>query len=283
MLYLLVSASLWQLVSWRRTGRPWSLIVAGALAGGAVSAKTNGFVMVAVFVIALALAVVRPRDGEKRWPRGATAAVGVLAALVGFWVAVVGYYKGWTTHPDFHSIGDNLGVNNTFADFVTLHLNSFFPSPWVNHEPSHARDEFWNYLLRSSLFGEFGSEEPTTRGCAYVLIAFTLAFYPFVAAGLVASMVRGLRRDDVGHRELALTLLGFLGFLAAFRLVFPYCVHNDFRFGLPMILPGSVMAAMSVGWLRRRLARSWPHLAALPAWLVVTFCVVAVRISVFWS
>jgi hypothetical protein len=87
----------------------------------------------------------------------------------------------------------------------------------------------------------------------------------------------------VGHRELALTLLGFLGFIVALRWVYPYAPHSDFRFVLPVVLPCAVMIAMSFGWIWRRFGKRWPHLATLPGWAVVAVCFLALKMSIFWA
>jgi hypothetical protein len=193
LVYLLASGAVWQLVSWRRTGSPISLIAAGAFAGASASAKVNGLVVVAIFLGSLGLAVLRPRTGDRRWPRGATAALAIHACFLGAWLYVLGRYKSWTTHPDFASIGGNLHQTNDLRDFVSFHLDSF-DSPWVQSGAGPARDELWNYLLRSSLFGEYATNDPTTKVCAFALINFVLAFVPFLVAGLLACMARGLSR-----------------------------------------------------------------------------------------
>lgn len=283
MLYLFAAASLWQLVRWRKTGSAASLVLAGVLAGLAPHAKTSGFVVVAVFLISLGLAVVRrPRDAPRRWPRGASAGVAAIVASTVLWVFVLGHYKHWKTHVDFRSTG-HLPMQNTWADFLVVHLKSFIDSPWVRFDKSHARDEFWNYLFRSSLFGEYGTDDARTRMLAYELVVVAALLLVLVTWGLVACIARGLQRDDRGHRELALTVLGFLGFMIAVRLEFPIAPHQDFRFALPIVPCCAAMAAIAASALNRKLRRSRPHLAALPGWLVAGLCVLSLGVTVGWS
>jgi len=283
MLYLIAAAALWQLVRWRTTGSAASLAAAGALAGLAPHAKITGFVVVAVFLSSLGLALVRPRrDATRRWPRGASAGVAAIVASMVLWVFVLGHYKHWRTHVDFSSTG-HAPIENKWSDFTVVHLKSFLENPWVRFDKSHVRDEFWNYLFRSSLYGEYSSGDATTRVLAYLLALTAAVLLPLVAWGFVACIVRGWRRDDRGHRELALTVLGFMGFMVVVRLQFPIASHQDFRFALPIVISCASMAAIAAGVVRRRLQRRWLHLATLPGWLVVGLCLVSLWITLGWS
>ncbi len=114
-------------------------------------------------------------------------------------------------------------------------------------------------------------------------VAVGACFVPFVVVGLAMSVARGLRRCDVGFREMVITLFGFLGFQIVLRCVHPFAPHNDFRFVLPILLPCSIMAAPALGALRRSLARRFPHAAAFPAHLAAVFCLASVWTVVGWN
>jgi cell division protein FtsW (lipid II flippase) len=107
-----------------------------------------------------------------------------------------------------------------------------------------------------------------------------------VLAGLALSVRRALGPGDGGWREMALALLGLLGFLFAVRLRYPFAPHNDFRFVLPVVLPCSVMAALAIGrarrWLGGRPGQVWRRLGGLPALGVVAFCAGSVRVLLWW-
>ncbi len=283
MLYLLAAASLWQLVRWRATGSAVSLAAAGVLAGLAPHAKISGFVVVAVFLASLGVALFRRSPGAtRRWPSGASAGLASLVASLVLWVFVLGHYKHWRTHVDFSSTG-HAPIENTWADFFVVHVKSFVDNPWVRFDKSHARDEFWNYLFRSSLYGEYATSNAATRVLADLLALFAAVLLIFVGLGFAACIARALRRDDRGHRELALTVLGFIGFMLAVRLRFPIASHQDFRFALPIVPCCASMAAIAASAVHRKLRRRWPHLSSLPGWLVVGLCIVSLEITIGWS
>jgi Dolichyl-phosphate-mannose-protein mannosyltransferase len=283
MLYLLTAVCVWQLVRWRKTGSAASLVAAGVFAGLAPLAKMNGFVAVAIVLVSLAGAVAhRPIGAARRWPRGASGALAAIATATGLWLYILAHFKHGNTHVDFRTTGQS-PMERTLADFTIVDLRTVLEGPWVRWDDSPARHEFWNALLRSSLFGEYATDDPTTRLFAYLLLATTAALLALVAYGLVVCIARGLRRDDAGNRELALTVFGFLGFMIAVRLTFPIPSHNDFRFALPIVPCCAAMAALGASRLRRKLQRRWPHLATLPVWVVVWFCIASLDITLHWS
>jgi hypothetical protein len=280
---LFASLSLWQLVAWRRSQRTRAIVVAAFAAGLSAETKLTGLVVVLVVGTSLAAATLwRPPGRGFGWG-GALAGWATLALVATAWAFTLVHWKqGRFSIRDFRSLGDNLLVADTWSAYTTFDLHSFAHDPFVHMGGGTGRDEFWNFLFRSSLFGQFISESATTTSVAFEVAALTAIFFPFVLAGLAICVARGLRRDDAGHRELVMTVCGFLAFLLLMRHTHPYAPHNDFRFILPVVLPCSVMAALTLGKVHRKLRRRWPHLAALPAWLVVAFSVTSARVADFW-
>jgi hypothetical protein len=280
---LFASLSLWQLVAWRRTGRTRAIVAAAFAAGLAVETKLTGLVVILIAATSLAAAGPWGPPGRSRGWGGVLAGSAALALGMAAWAFTLVHWKqGRLSVQDFHSLGDNLLVANTWSAYTTFDLHSFAHDPFVHMGGGTGRDEFWNFLFRSSLFGQFISESSATTSVAYEVAALAVIFFSFVLAGLAICIARGFRRDDAGHRELVITVSGFLAFLLLMRHTHPYAPHNDFRFILPVVLPCSVMAALALGKVHRKLRRRWPHLAALPAWLVVAFCITSARVADFW-
>ena len=69
----------------------------------------------------------RPRTGQSRWPSSFRAKG---FALVAAWSAyALVHWKQSTVSINFHSMGDNLIVLDTWRQFVTVSLDSFEKSP----------------------------------------------------------------------------------------------------------------------------------------------------------
>jgi len=267
------SGALWQLVGWRVSGRARHLAFAGAFAGLAIQAKANGLAVAAIVLASVLVAAVSRR--ERRAPRffwGAGACVALMGASLGLWRYVVVRFKNGVTHPNWDALAPQYGMHNRWQDFFAFDPFTFARNPWVHFDAGPARDEFWNYLLRSSLFGEYGTSDSVTTTFAYTLVGVTLVIGVFALCGLV-SCVRAFGRDRRGERELVLAVFGYLGFLASFRLVAPFAVHNDFRFIVPVVVPCAIMTALAMDRLRTK----------LPAFLVAVWCLASLRVTIYWT
>ena len=272
------SGALWQLVSWRVSGRARHLVFAGAFAGLAIQAKANGFAVAAIVLASVLAASLFRR--ERRAPRffwGAGACVALMAASFGLFRYVVVHVKNGVTHPNWDALAPQYGMHNRWQDFFTFDPSTFARNPWVHFDAGPARDEFWNYLLRSSLFGEYGTSDSATTAFAYVLVGVTLVLAVFAFGGLVSCVRRAFGRDRHGERELALAAFGWIGFLASFRLVAPFAVHNDFRFIVPAVVPWASMTALAMGRVRAKLGRS------LEVLLVAVYCLASLRVTIYWT
>jgi len=279
----LASGAVWQLVKWRASRRARHLAGAGAFAALAILSKPSGLVAAAIVFASILMALVFRRD--RRAPRfvwGAGASVALLGASLALWRYIVVHIKKGVTHQEWDSMGAQLRVQNHWKDFVSFDWSTFKDNPWLHFDASPARDQFWNYLLRSSLFGEGNTQDFATTAYAYALVVVALALAAFVACGFLICVARAFGPDRRGERELAISALGYVGFLVSLRLVAPYAVHNDFRFIVPIVAPCAVMAGLAFGRLHAKLKRRWIHLAALPGWLVVAFCVASLRITLDW-
>jgi hypothetical protein len=230
-------------------------------------------------VLAAIVAKVALRERMRpRWPKGGWAALGALALASAAWLFVVVHFKQGHPSADFRGLGDPPFASH-LSQFVSIPAKSFEGPPYEKWPCA----VFWEVLFRTSLFGEFSSGDPHTEVFAYAALFLALVFLPFLLAGFAECAVRALRPYDHGCRELLILLLGFIGFVAAFRFRHPYPSHNDFRFALPVLPACAIMTAMALGRVRRRLAHRFPHVAALPGWLVVAFCLNSARLLLAWS
>jgi hypothetical protein len=140
-------------------------------------------------------------------------------------------------------------------DFPTF-LTRPFTSPW---EDAKGRQWFWNYLLKTSLFGEWEFKQPWAGGLATAMSWICLAMCPVVAAGAL------LRKKSEIVDELPLSgmVVLLIGGLAWQRLSQPV-FHGDFRYSVPVIAPLSY-------WYVRALAlgtgRGWTWTARVGAML----------------
>lgn len=146
-------------------------------------------------------------------------------------------------------LADGLRVPVTVKAFLPLDVPTFLVTPWISPwDDASGRGNFWNYLLRNSLSGEFSFE-----GKAQYLIALIWGATLLVLGGLVLRelwrtlMPQSATHTTTAYRLRPLLLLGgfWLASLIALRIQAPYACSNDFRYIVPVLLPAIAMAVRS--------------------------------------
>lgn len=132
-------------------------------------------------------------------------------------------------------------VGNSWRHYLFLNFASYFKSPFVDSGiPGTGREYFWNYVLKSSMFGDFHwFQKPVERILALVMSPLLLGLVGLFGIGAA----RNLRRSP--RRSLPLLVVIFLSFLVLFfhRFSMPYSANNDFRFIYPVVIPLALLLA----------------------------------------
>jgi hypothetical protein len=271
--YLFFAASFYFTSRWWVRGVRLDLVWASLLAALGVVTKVNDVVAFAVLLLAILGRLVflesERRIGEylrRGWIAATCLVVSVTAALG------AGIRDWLTGHREHLLVSDTnrnpagLLVGNHLRNYVWLDVPNFlkqpFTSPW---EDGKGRQWFWNYVLKTSLFGEFDYAHPWLRALAVVISVLLLALLLQLAAGTL--LLR--RRQWLDGMPLVATAVLFLASLMTLRISAPNACSNDFRYILPVILP----CACAYVWLQMRCReRGWrilPVAGAVVGWLFV--------------
>jgi hypothetical protein len=147
----------------------------------------------------------------------------------------------------------SLAASNALRSFIPLDVPVFLTSPWVDsRDDATGRTNFWNYLLRSALSGEFAFDGAARRDVALLWGVLLLGLVILVALGpwRPRPRVASLWRDAP---YIVLGLLWLLSILSS-RLAYPFSCLGDFRYVVPLLVP------FVVGCIRRG-PLSWVLLA----------------------
>jgi hypothetical protein len=171
-------------------------------------------------------------------------------------VRIYFYLKGQTSHwlvSNVEGLPSGLKVPADIKSFIPLDIPTFLTSPWMHTwTDESSRYNFWNFMLRSSLTGEFSFEGKTQVIAAYVfgvILANTMRLINLSAKQFKFGV--GVDELDV----LPWLLIGTFSLfsLIAIRIQLPYSCSGDFRYILPVLVP-FLIGAVSVGvWLQRLL------------------------------
>jgi hypothetical protein len=199
----------------------------------AFSAKSNGYVILCIWIIIHALNVLR------FWKIGSLRALfaATLIVLLGIWLSnhriIADIYDGKKAEliGNISGLNGALGVKNNIGNYLYFDMQDYllepYVSPWVD---KGGRQYFWNYALKTSLFGEFRFwDAPTGRVFATMLSVLLLFMMVFALWGIIHTKVR-----DFPAMLFAIFLFAALIYI---RVKYPYSAVNDFRFILPAVFP----------------------------------------------
>ena len=97
------------------------------------------------------------------------------------------------------------------------------------------REYFWNYLLKSSMFGDYSDwfHKPVQRFLALVMSPLLLGLVVLFWIGVARNMQRTARQS------LPLLVVIAVSIVSVFALRFynPYSGNNDFRYIYPVLIP----------------------------------------------
>ncbi len=165
-----------------------------------------------------------------------------------------------------HSNSSKLAVGNRAENYLWFDLGTFVPAAFIaGWEDGTGRQYFWNYLVKTSLFGQWTFDGPWAWNLAVVLSILCLAMGLVVAAGAL------LRPARDGYAALPLWALAvfLVGSLVLIRMRIPNSCTGDFRYVLPVLLPLSLGYVEALIDFRRR---GWTRLAWAGLGLGWLFC-----------
>ena len=274
--YLFFAGSFYFTCRWWVLGIRRDVAWASLLAGLGVLTKVNDIVAFAVLLLAVVgrLALLEHDRRILEYGRRVGIATACLVASVAASLGVA--VRDWLAGRREHLLASNanhnttnlalLSVGNHLQNYLWLDVPTFlkqpFTSPW---EDAKGRQWFWNYLLKTSLFGEFDYTNPWLGRLGIVISALLLVLLVQLVAG--ALLVR--RRQWLDEMPLVASVVLWLASLAALRFSAPSSCSNDFRYILPVILPCAYAYVRTQTRCRERGWRIVPGASAVVGWLFV--------------
>jgi hypothetical protein len=140
-----------------------------------------------------------------------------------------------------NSLGGSLRVPVDVKSFLPLDIPTFLTQPWLETgNDATGRSNFWNYLMRSSLSGEFQFPGKLHRVLAILMGVVLFALCVSALHRLAQGLKKRQARQLYVHRPWLLLSLLWIASVAALRLKAPFACSNDFRYVLPVIVPAAL-------------------------------------------
>lgn len=240
------------MIRWWKTHRTGSLVAFALWSAVALLCKTSSIAIVVAGAALLSWRMIFPgHEGHLR-AVGRTALFGGITAtglVLSLGNNIYHYMRhelsGWLVG-NAGSLSDGLRVPLTIKSFIPLDIPTFLTAPYASAwEDATGRANFWNYLLRDSLTGEFGFDGTTQRFIAFCWGVALLVLCCTVCIYLVRLFCVHCGTTLYRMRPLLLLSFLWLASLIVLRIQIPYACSSDFRYILPILLPAAVIVVNS--------------------------------------
>lgn len=240
LVYAAYVASFFHFVRFLKTDAKKHFFLAIVFASLAFMAKTNGIIMMVIMGITLGIKLLRACGSP---------AFKTLFKL--FWVMVVsftitgGIVFGAKIYDRVKSdakslivsnsngLGDSLRVGDTLNHFVYFDLKTYINEPYIDPwKDASGRQYFWNYLLKSSVFGEFNTFVSPKSKTPAVVLSMGALIIVLTSFGSLLLRQNRLREEEFA---LMLNLVISISALMYLRVSVPFACSNDFRYIVPLL------------------------------------------------
>jgi hypothetical protein len=224
---------LYFILSWWKTDSRKHLLVAAIVAGCGVLVKTTMMPLIGALGILILYRLFKERHTRTAW---SSYLPPLLVMLLGIVVYLAQSSLRGNIAPPFQDNSPVMYVGNSWKQYLVFNTASYFTSPFVDSGRSGTgREYFWNYLLKSSMFGDYSGwfHKPVQRFLALVMSPLLLGLVFLFCIGVVCSVRQAARQS--------LPLLVVIGVsicsVFALRFYNPYSGNNDFRYIYPVLIP----------------------------------------------
>lgn len=267
LLYFLTAAGLYFITLWFINGRPKDLGLSLVFMVASLLTKYNGIILFGIIILTLLLKFIIKSENKKEILK-----IGVLISFLFFFAFVLINFKfvlrdettGLATilAGNFESAPSALKVGNKIENFTKFDLQRFLNFPYANPWSNEwGKQYFFNYLLKSSLFGESVFPQNVLKKQA-ILISYLFVFLILIIIiGMIIAIldfVGFLKKTSKGreispHILIPFVVLLFLMALIFFRYLVPLSCNNDFRYIYPSIIPFSAAIAYGIYGLKNKI------------------------------
>ena len=232
-MYAFAATSLYFVLSWWKTHSRRHLMIGAFLAACGVLVKTTMMPVVAAIAVLIFYRMIRERRAGNAW---FSYSLPLLVMLAGIAIYLAQSSLRGNIRPPFGDNSPAMYVGNSWKQYLTLNTVSYFTSPFVDSiRDGTGRRYFWNYVLKSSMFGDYSDwfHKPVQRFLALVMSPVLLSLVILFWIGVARSV-----RRAAGESLPLLVVIG-VSLLSVFALRFynPYSGNNDFRYIYPALIP----------------------------------------------
>ena len=248
--YVLYAIGFYFLIRWYVTETASDLYCASGAVLLGILAKSNGLILLGTLTAGMILKIVHGAKTARQYSFLIVALLLLSIIMLTFRLRLTEIAAAFHAPQTLlvantaSGLQNDLKLANTIQTYTSFDAATFVVVPFLNPiDDVSGRQFYWNYLLKSSLFGEMqfsGNEHLAIVISLFFLLFCGCIFCVMLAAPMPGNPMARLLWSAVGIGVAASLLL---------RASIPFSPSNDFRYIFPIIIPFSVLIAQRIAYV----------------------------------
>lgn len=270
LLYLFYAIGFYCLIKWtQKENKKWFYL---SLLFGVLSilAKSNGFILMFVILTAFIYKWITNQKQDNNFSYFKNSLFFFIIFLIGssmaLYIPLINYKKNNSDRKDFiigniHALNGALKVNNKPINYLWFDAKTFVKKPFMNPwSDETGRQYYWNYLLKSSLFGEF-SDFGKNKNIGEIAQIINLFFIFIIVYSAIMLFLLFKNKKTLPEKNKKILPIIFISIiiplliLAITRIKHPFSAQADFRYIFPTIIPLSFIYIVGLENLKNKILR----------------------------
>lgn len=269
LIYLFISLSFYFLFKWWKNNKVLEFNKSLFFMLIGLLTKLNGLIMTSVLITSCFLKYYTRKKYDKAISNF------IIIFLLTVVVLIIGQRDGISGNKrfdllilNFKPINEATIVDNRLINFTFFDIKSYFAYPNINpSDDLEGRQYFWNYLLKTSLFGEFYISNKIQICIANILSILLLGL---IAFGLIKFF--SLTKSEIRQNfPILLSIFLFLAAIILLRIKYPCAGCNDFRYIYPILIPLVILIAQSYSIFRKNSISKYLYLFWTGIFIIFSF------------
>lgn len=280
--YAFYAIGFYFVIKWYQEEKNKDFYMASVLSVLSLLAKSSGLILVSIFIISLIYKFIKS-DERKKFLKKILIFLLILTAGL-----ALAFYKplenlrskrsGDLFVGNIKSLNGGLSVKNELKNYLWFDRHSYFSDPFAYPwEDKGGRQYYWNFLLKTSQFGEFEFNNfkyaPTLAKYINIISLFAILF--FIISLILLFLKENLKKIRSCNFILFISIIVPLAASIAMRARLPFSPTGDFRYIFPALVPLAILYAMGLKYLKFEGMKIniFKYLAYSPAVLIPIFSI----------
>lgn len=255
--YAFYAIGFYYIIRWYQRENNKDFYLASIFSVLSVLTKSSGLILVSIFIFSLLYKFIK---ADERKIIFKNILIFAIILIMGFALA---FYKpiinlrsnrsGDLFVGNIKSLNGALMVKNGLKNYLWFDRHTYFSDPFsYTWEDKGGRQYYWNFLLKTSQFGEFEfnafKHVPILAKCINIISLLTIFF--FLISLLLLFLKENLKNIKNCNFVLIISIILSLVASIMMRIRLPYSSTGDFRYIFPIIVPFAILYAKGLKYLK---------------------------------